>query len=157
MRPSDLAAPVKLPGYLNAIDFAPPRYFSTRGVQTWAGNTWVSSGWRYTDDRLNLPGGDPAMTRLILSQGVVSRRVRVWLFYGLIADDTNTQLVFDGVCDGAPNLVDSISITLFDRAMAVLFAPRKRIRAENGFSVLPQKGFKLQWNLVTFEFKDDAK
>src|SRR6185295_8938231 len=150
MRPSDLAAPVTLPGYLIEIAFAPVRYFSTRGVQTWATHTWVSSGWRFTTDRLSLPGGDPAMTQLILSQGVVSRRVRVWMFYGMVADDTNTQLLYDGVCDGAPTLVGSITLALFDRAMAVLFAPRQRMRPELGFSVLPQKGLKLVWNLTTF-------
>jgi hypothetical protein len=156
-RAVDLTAPVTLPGYLIELDFVPPRYFSTRGAQMWAGLTWVSSGWSFTADKLSLPGGDPTMTQLILSQGVVARRARVWMFYGLTADDTNLQLVYDGVCDGAPNLVDPLELALFDRTAAVLFAPRQRIRPERGFSVLPQKGLKIVWNNITFLFKDDPK
>lgn len=155
VKPADLAASITLPGYLIEVDFDPPRYFSTRGLQTWASQTWASSGWTFANDKLTLPGGDPAMARLILSQGVVGRRVRVWIFYGAFADDTNTELVFDGVADGAPNLVGSVAIALFDQSIAVMFAPRQRIRPEGGFSVLPQKGLKIKWNGTTFLLKDN--
>jgi len=154
--PALLASPVTLPGYLIEVEFDPPRYFSTRGVQTWAGNTWASSGWIF-NGKLSLPGGDPAMTRLILSQGVVGRRVRVWTFYGETADDTNTELTYDGVADGASDLTGNTSINLFDNSIAVLFAPRRRIRPEYGFSVLPQKGLRIKWNGVVLIFKDDPK
>ena len=152
---ADLTAAVTLPGYLIEVDFDPPRYFSTRGLQNWAGQEWASSGWTFADDRLSLPGGDPAMARLILAQGVVGRRVLVWLFYGSAAADTNTELVFDGVTDGAPTLVGSVVLTLFDQTISVMYAPRARIRADGGFSVLPQKGLKIKWNATTFQFKDD--
>jgi hypothetical protein len=154
---ADYNAPVTLPGYLIEIDFSPVRYFSTRGLQMWGGHTWVSSGWTFGGDRLVLPGGDPEMTRLILAQGVVSRRIRIWSFYGVTADDTTLDLLFDGVCDGAGNLIGSIALALFDNSQAVLFAPRRRVRPENGFSVLPQKGLKIVWNSTTFVLKDEPK
>jgi len=157
MNASLLSSPVTLPGYLIEVDFDPPRYWSTRGPQLWGGKTWVSHAWQFSVDKLTLPGGDPNMTALILAQGVVGRQVRVWVFYGSFVDDTNTELLFDGVCDGAPNLVDPIDLKLFDQAIPVLFAPRQRIRPELGFSVLPQKGVKVQWNNITIEFKDSAK
>jgi hypothetical protein len=150
-----LTAAVTLPGYLIEFDFSPPRYFSTRGLQNWASKAWASSGWTFDADKLSLPGGDPAMARLILSQGVVGKRVRVWIFYGNFADDTNTQLVFDGVADGAPSLVGSVVVTLFDQSIAVMYGPRARIRADGGFSVLPQKGLKIKWNGTTFQLKDN--
>ena len=150
-----LAAPVTQPGYLIEVDFDPPRYYSSRGLQTWASQTWASSAWTFADDKLTLPGGDPAMARLILSQGIVGRRVRVWLFYGTTATDADTQLVFDGVADGAPTLVGSVVVTLFDQSIAVMYAPRARIRADGGFSVLPQKGLKIKWNGTTFLLKDN--
>ena len=150
-----LAAPITQPGYLIEVDFDPPRYFSTRGLQTWASQTWASSGWTFADDKLTMAGGDPAMARLILQQGIVGRRVQVWLFYGNFADDTNIQLVFDGVADGAPNLVGSVVVTLFDQSIAVMYGPRTRIRASGGFSVLPQKGLKIKWNGTTFLLKDN--
>jgi hypothetical protein len=155
--PLDLTAPVTLPGYLIEVAFDPPRYFSTRGVQLWATHTWVSSGWVYTEDKLELPGGDPAFTQLILSQGVVGRVVRVWMFYGNTASDANTVLTYEGVIDGAPSLVNGITLTLFDRAIATLYAPRRRVRAELGFSVLPQRGLKIVWNGITIVFKDQAQ
>lgn len=154
---ANYAAPVTLPGYLIEVDFAPVRYFSTRGLQLWANQTWVSSGWVFTDGKLVLPGGDPEMVRLILSQGIVGRVVKVWSFYGQTADDTNTQLLYVGVCDGASNLVGSITIGLFDNAISVLYAPRRRFRPELGFSVLPQKGLKIVWNSITIIFKDQPK
>jgi hypothetical protein len=155
--PLDVTAPVTLPGYLIEIDFAPPRYYSTRGLQTWASQTWVSGAWIFSGQQLALPGGDPAMVQLILSQGVVGRVVRVWTFYGNTATDTNTELTFAGVCDGAPSLIGDIRLTLFDRAMAVMFAPRQRFRPELGFSVLPQKNFRIEWNGTTIVFKDQPK
>jgi hypothetical protein len=154
---ANYAAPVTLPGYLIEVDFAPPRYFSTRGLQTWGSQTWVSGAWVYTDGKLTLPGGDPEMTRLILAQGIVGKQVKVWTFYGQTADDTNTDLLFVGVADGASNLVGSISIGLFDNAVSVLYAPRRRFRPEFGFSVLPQKGLKIVWNSITFILKDQPK
>jgi hypothetical protein len=156
-RDLDLDAPITKPGYLIEIDFDPPRYFSTRGVQGFSDLTWVTSAWVFSTNKLTLPGGDPAMTQLILSQGVVGRRVRVWTFYGDYADDLNTVLTYDGVIDGASNLAQSIALGLYDRAIAVLYAPRQRISPELGFSVLPQKGRKIKWNETTFVFKDDPK
>jgi hypothetical protein len=155
--PLDVSAPVTRPGYLIEIGFAPVRYFSTRGVQSWGGHTWVSSGWQFSGQQLILPGGDPAMTQLILSQGVVGRAVRVWLFYGATASDTNTEVTFVGVIDGAPSLINDVRLTLFDRAMAVMFAPRQRFRPELGFSVLPQKGLRIEWNNTVIVFKDQPK
>jgi hypothetical protein len=155
--PLDTSAPVTRPGYLIEIGFAPVRYFSTRGLQSWSGHTWVSSGWVFSGQQLTLPGGDPSMTQLILSQGVVGRVVRVWLFYGEVATDTNTELTFSGVIDGAPALINDVRLTLFDRAMAIMYAPRQRFRPELGFSVLPQKGLRIDWNNVVIIFKDQPK
>jgi hypothetical protein len=155
--PADLAQPITKPGQLIEIDFSPPRYFSTRGVQGYGGKTWVTGAWVFATDRLTLPGGDPAMTQLVLSQGVVGRRVRVWTFIGDYADDTNTELTYDGVIDGASDLIDPVTLMLFDRSISVMYSPRQRIRADTGFSVLPQKGLKITWKGIKFVFKDDPK
>ena len=155
MNPALIAASVTAPGYLIELGFSPVRYFSTRGLQTWAAQTWVSGSWLYSDGKLTVPEGDPALTKLILSQGTVGRSVRVWIFCGATATDANTQLLFDGYADGATALTDSIELPLFDTAAAFMFAPRKRIRADTGFSQLPHAGMKIKWGNVTIRLNED--
>jgi len=150
-----LAAPVTAPGYLIEIGFDPIRRYSTRGLQAYAGQTWIGgAGWTYEGNALRVPGGDPVLTRLILSQGVVGRTARVWMFYGDTAHDGTTQLVVDGFCDGAPALTDSIVLPIFEDAAGMMYAPRKRLRPETGFNVLPQPGLKLYWNGATIVLND---
>jgi hypothetical protein len=150
--------PTTKPGYLIAIAWASGvlRY-STRGNQDWNGFTWVSSPWRYRDGALEIPGGEQHYATMIVGNGGGDIPVTVWMFYGDTPADDNIATIFDGWADGASELVENISMPLFAASAAGLFSPRLRITPQNGFSVLPPQGSKIQWGSATIELIPDWK
>jgi hypothetical protein len=144
------------PGYLIEIGFATGTVrYSTRGLQSWNGFTWVSSPWVYSDGKLEIFGGDPPIAALIVGNGGGDIPVAVWMFYGDVADNSNTTQIFNGFADGADSLVDDISLPLYAVSSKGLVSPRFRIVPSNGFNVLPPGGMKMQWGTATIELAPD--
>jgi len=153
--PAEVVKPITKPGYLIELGFSPTMRFSSRGPQNWAGFFWISSGFQFKGSMLMLPGGDPALTSRIIAEGAADRSCRVWMFYSDTATDANTLLLFSGYIDGAPDLIENITLSLYSTSAKGLYAPRRKITRENGFSVLTAPGLRIQFGASTIELKAD--
>jgi hypothetical protein len=151
---AELYKPVTLPGYLIQIDLPGVALrYTTRGPVTHDGNLWVSAGWEFKGNVLQLAGGDPAIARLLASGDIYNARVQVWIFYGEVPIPSAVLKMFDGYIDGIPELVESITLTLWQSSASRVYAPRTIINVQNGFSVLPPVGLKFEWAGRTIELK----
>lgn len=86
---------------------------------------------------------DGALARQILTYGIGDRPVLIQAFYGDgVPDAADYVTIFQGVADDAD--IDpqarTVTIRLQQESGQTLFAPRRYITRENGFSVLPPDG-----------------
>jgi hypothetical protein len=143
---SELHKPVTLPGYLFQLDLPSGTLrYTTRGPFSYDGHQWVPGGWEFRGSAMVLPGGNPAIARLMTSGDIYNARAQVWIFYGEVPTPDTVLKMFDGFIDGISDLVSNITVQLWQSSAAKIYAPRTVINVENGFSVLPPPGLKFEW------------
>jgi hypothetical protein len=153
---TEAAKPVTKPGYLFELGFAPPLRYCTRGDQSFNGQFFAGgmvAAYDVTARRLSLLNPANAVSQIVLAQGVADRYAKVWQFYGDAANDDATILLLDGFIDGSPGIGDRVVLSLFADSSGTLYSPRHRITPQNGYSVLPQPGLRIQWGNATFILK----
>lgn len=156
---SELGNAVTTPGYLVEIQFSTPVRLSTRGTLPWNGNTWISravevGGLGYAVDSpaqsgsLKIGDSDMAMTALVLAQGIASRTINVWKFYGSTPAAADPVQIFAGAGDAAQMDPGSgvVTISLVQRGARELYAPRRFMTKANGFNYMPVPGMKIEFN-----------
>lgn len=152
-------APVTTPGYLVEIGFSSPIRLSTRGDQSWNGQTWsggrlgkvsgiASDGKGGQKARIELINTDLAYSALVLADGVAERPCRIWTFYGDNPDDAT--LVMDGVLDGADIKADMVGVDVIGETIKTATFPRRFIGKGTGFNRLRPAGTKVTWGGQTY-------
>lgn len=165
---SDAAsALVTQPGYLVEIGFTTPLRLSSRGTVSVLGNTWTAwdvqvAGVAHdaarpaTSGTLTLGDQDLSISALVLG-GVAGRQLRVWRYFAEAADEGDPVLVFYGVAGGASGGAGrKVQIQLVAPESTVLFAPRRRMTRETGFSALPAAGKVITFNGERYSLQPEA-
>lgn len=163
---TDIARTVTKPGYLFRMEFPPGILrFSSRGEVTWFGNTWRE--WDFEVDGLTFDGAQSELSgsvtlsdigdqffNIIMEWGVGDRVIDILKFYGdgPALGVTDTVHLFHGVGDEATldTKNHTCTITLQQSETGVIFCPRRYITREQGYSVLPAEGTKIEWNNEIF-------
>lgn len=163
---TEVAKTITRPGYLFRMEFPGEVIrLSSRQQVTWFGNTWTPGGFEV--EGLTVDGSQSELTgsvslldydnrffQLIMTHGVGDRIIDILAFWGSGAalGVTDTVHLFHGVGDEAT--IDPktarCTITLQQSESGVLFCPRRYITREQGFSVLPAEGTKVEWNEEIF-------
>ena len=154
-----IALPVTSPGYLVQMGFSPILYASSRGTQTWNGQTWLPFGMKVsglgsdgtiasTSGKLVFNDLDNVIGTLALGQSVGGTTVTVWAFYGDGAlgasDPTEIFAGYGGDCAFDIN-AGTITFTLVQTNGRSTYIPRLYMTRENGFSFLPAPGTTIAW------------
>lgn len=145
---------VTTPAYLVEIEFSVVLRLSTRGDQSWDGETWVGGrlgkisglGWSGSGvgaGSLDIINTDLAFSALVLNEGVADRKCKVWMFYG--DNPVDAQPVFDGVIDGADITPNHVKLTLVGENVKTMSSPRRYIGQGTGFNHLRPAGTRMTW------------
>lgn len=147
---------ITTPAYLVEIGFSSVVRLSSRGDQSWDGQTWTGGrlgkvsglnwdGKGQQSGALDIINADLAYSALVLGEGVADRAVRIWKFYGDNPAAGDPVAVFDGVMDEADIGADRVRITLVSANARTLFSPRRFIGPATGFNHLSPAGRKITW------------
>lgn len=159
---ADTESTVTTPAYLVWIDFSATLRLSSRGDQSWDGQTWTGGrlggigglswdGKGQQSGTLELINTDLALSALVLGEGVADRAVRIWKFYGDNPALDDPVAVFYGVMDDADIGADVVRLTLDGQNVRTLSSPRRFIGAGTGFNHLTPAGKKITWGGQTYE------
>jgi hypothetical protein len=161
------SALVTQPGYLVEIGFATPLRLSSRGTVSALGNAWTAwdvevSGLAHdparpaTSGALTLGDQDLSLSSLVLG-AERGCEVRVWRYFAEAIDEPDPVLVFDGVAGAVSGGSDRrVQIQLVAAENTVLFAPRRRMTRETGFSALPPAGKVIAFNGERYTLQPEA-
>lgn len=152
-----------LPGYFVEVLFDPPLWVCSRGTIAWGGVTWVKhdvrvSGIDHDAGRASQEGtivfgnADLAIGAQLLSQGIADREVNVWKFYGDAPEEEDAVQIFSGVGDNCDIDADAgtATISVVIAGSRTLYCPRRRITADQDFSLRPAAGTIIPWNGENF-------
>lgn len=152
---TEVGAPVTTPAFLVEIGFSTVLRLSTRGDQTWNGQTWA--GGRLGKVQAGSDGGqievmntDLAAGALVLGEGVADRPISVWKFYGDNPAVGDAHQVFAGVGDTVDIGDDRIRIKLALENSQTLSSPRRFVNAASGFTQLLPANTRLTLGGQTF-------
>lgn len=152
-------APVTQPGYLVELSYSTILRLSTRGDQSWNGYTWsggrlgkvtglTSDGRGDQRGRIELINSDLAYSALVLNEGAVDIRCRVWEFYG--DNPADAALKLDGVTNGADIAPDKVSLEVVGESLRTAMFPHRVIGPSTGFHHLRPVGTKITWGGQTY-------
>lgn len=160
---SAVASTVTAPAYLVEILWTTPLRVVTAGQLTaWNSRTWVPYAFTVSgvaqakeDAKVSIKIGNTGLeiSALVLSEGAAGQRVKVWQFWGASPATADPVLVFSGLLDGADIADDTVILHAVSAGGIGLYAPRRLICAEQGFSVLPVPGTVINWGGKQFELK----
>lgn len=163
---TEVAKPITTPAYFVEIQFSTPLYLSSRGTLSWNGHSWLAHGVRvqglsFAIDSPQQRGNllindlDGSVTALVLREGVASRPINIWKFYGAAPATGDPVQVFAGVGDAASadERSGGVNIALVQRGSRELFSPRRYMTRGNGFSILPVSGTKIYFNEENYKIE----
>lgn len=149
---------VTQPGYLVEIGFETPLRLSSRGDVAVLGNDWTAWDVRVagmahdgarpaTSGSLTLGDHDQSITALVLGEGVAGREVSVWRYFAVAIAEADPVRIFHGVAGGASGGAGrTVQIQLVARESTILYAPRRYMTPETGFTGIPAAGKVLVFN-----------
>lgn len=151
-------APIREPGYLIDITWQPGTVtrLSTRGDQSWDGQTWMggrTAGVTPLDfdsagepsGKLTLIDADEVFWALIGNLRVADAPVRMWLFYGDAPGADDVIPMPDAVIDGVPDIGPKITLTLAAAGARTQFSPRQFLGEEVGITHIDPPGKTVTW------------
>lgn len=156
---SAVTTTVTTPGYLVELGYSTTLRLSSRGDQSWDGNTWmggrmgkisglVATGGGDQLGRIELVNSDLAYSALVLNEGATDIRCRVWVFYG--DNPADASLLLDGVTDGADIAPDKVRLNVVGESMRTASFPRRVIGPSTGFNHLRPSGTRITWGGQTY-------
>ena len=147
------------PAYLVRIGFFRPWRGSTRGSWDFGDGRYLEADVQVRDLRLSaradqsarlvIGNSDGAMGRQVQDEGIADREIHIWRWYGpLIAE---AEPIFSGFGDTFEITTQAVELTANSLSTGVQFAPRRRVTAAAGFSLLPPAGYVVQWDGEVYE------
>ncbi|MGE0289691.1 MAG: hypothetical protein AB7I42_25625 [Bradyrhizobium sp.] len=153
---TDTSGQITRPFYLIELVMASATYrWSSRQTVDWNSQTWTQNGVQVDElrdlaggaqeGRISLPNHDRAASALVLAERINGRPIRIWQLYGDAPHAIDDAVaLFDGYCDGAPNVAASrVSIEITSAGMENEDAPR--LRWELFSSHIPPSGTVISW------------
>ena len=156
-----LAAQMTQPGYLVEIGWVGSVVrLSSRGDKNWNSLVWVGVGaavsglsWDGTGEMRGsiqvLNGGTNTVsgdfTALAVALGVADIPIKVWIFDGAALAVGDPFLVVDGFGDNCTIDPAKVVFNFTSKRARTQFSPRRYICAEQGFSIIPPEGKRLDW------------
>jgi hypothetical protein len=159
-----VAGTVTSPAYFVQLGFTTPLYLSTRGDQSWNGQTWAGGrlgkvsglsqdGKGQQKGQIELLNTDLAYSALILNEGQANKAVSIWMFYGDSPGTNDPVLVFQGVADQATIGPDKVTLTLIGENTRTMYSPRRFINSSMGFNHLRGAGSILNWGGQSYQLR----
>lgn len=127
---------------------------STYGTVTWNSYPWpganlVIGGFSADGKSASATIADDASatwrTLCMRGAGPRNRKVRIWKVYINALGTTDPAQFFEGVTDGVAIRQGVVNLSFARLNVGVMFAPRQRINAANGFNFLAAKGSVISW------------
>lgn len=158
-----VAGPITTPAYLVELGFSTPIRLSTRGALTYAGVSWFAGGVTVSSlatgqggakaCTISVPNNQFAYSSIVLAETASGKKVRVWKLFGEppYADD-DAVLMFEGLIDDVPDLVDNVTFNCSTQNMRTTSIPNVTIGAPY-FSNMPRPGQSITWGGEVYDLE----
>lgn len=150
-----VATTITTPAYLVELGWTTVLRLSSRGDQSWDGQTWVGGrlgkvSLSAAQGSIEIGNSDLAYSALILTESAADIGCRAWKFYGDNPANDDPIMIFDGILDGATIDRDRVVLTLAQANRRTMYSPRLFIGPENGFHHLAPTGTRITWGGQTY-------
>ena len=156
-----LGGPVQQPAILVQVDWSTPQRWSSFATVTWSGVSWtkndvVLDGLRIEGLRVSgtlvIGNADDVAAALVLSEGVVDTRVRVWGYDAAATATADVVMLCDAV--GAAAAIDPARVQISLRSsVEYLAAPRTFVGPAAGFTGLLPAGTVVRINGLDYRME----
>lgn len=154
---------VLVPAYLVEIGFSTTLRFCTRKTVDWGGYFWVLAGVQVgsittgtggaKSVSVSIPNNQFAFSQLVLSQNAAGRRLRIWKLFGEAPyAQEDAVMVFDGVIEDVPEMMDRVVLSAASKTARAAFAPNITVNPPY-FNHLPRPGQTIIWGGETYELQ----
>lgn len=158
-----VAGPGLRPAYLVEIGFTTKLRFCTRTSADWNGFLWAHGGVQVgqittgaggaKSATVTLPNNAFAFSQIVLAESAAGKALKIWKLFGEPPYATaDAALVFDGIIDEVPEMVERVVLNASSRTARAAFAPSITI-GPPFFNFLPRPGQTIVWGGETYELQ----
>lgn len=149
------SGPVHTPGYLVELQFSTTIRLCNRGTVIFDGHQWFQGGVEVRgiatgegggkSCTITIPNNQFAFSTIVLAETASGKQVRVWKLFGDPPyTDEDAVLIFTGLIDDVPELVNQVTFNCSTQNLRVTSIPNVTIGTPF-FNHLPRAGQSITW------------
>lgn len=152
---SAITGTVQSPAYLVELDFSSAIRLCNKGTVTWGGVEWFMAGVSVTNIvtaegggkgcAISIPNNAFAFSAIVLGETASGKRARVWKLFGDPPyADADALLVFDGLIDDVPELIEKVTFNCSTQNFRTTSIPNVTL-GPPFMNFMPRTGQSITW------------